>query len=48
MANELKYNDITENIIGAAFEVYKFMGNACLRPGRDFRRLFINVHQHGS
>ncbi len=24
---ELKYNDITEKIIGAAFEVHKFLGN---------------------
>lgn len=25
--NELKYKDITEKIIGAAFEVHKFLGN---------------------
>jgi len=27
MNNELKYKDITEKIIGAAFEVHKFFGN---------------------
>lgn len=26
---ELKYKDITEKIIGASFEVHKFLGNAC-------------------
>ena len=28
--DKLKYKDITEKIIGAAFEVHKFLGNACL------------------
>ena len=27
MATELKYKDITEKIIGASFEVHKFLGN---------------------
>jgi len=27
MVKELKYKDITEKIIGAAFEVHKFLGN---------------------
>ena len=27
MAKELKYKDITEKIIGASFEVHKFLGN---------------------
>lgn len=27
MKTELKYNDITEKIIGASFEVHKFLGN---------------------
>ena len=27
MTNNLKYSDITEKIIGAAFEVHKFLGN---------------------
>lgn len=27
MAGELKYKDITEKIIGASFEVHKFLGN---------------------
>ena len=27
MAAELKYKDITEKIIGASFEVHKFLGN---------------------
>ena len=27
MANELKYKEITEKIIGASFEVHKFLGN---------------------
>ena len=27
MSNNLKYRDITEKIIGAAFEVHKFLGN---------------------
>jgi len=27
MENELKYKDITEKIIGASFEVHKFLGN---------------------
>ena len=27
MTRELKYKDITEKIIGASFEVHKFLGN---------------------
>ena len=27
MIRDLKYKDITEKIIGAAFEVHKFLGN---------------------
>lgn len=27
MNAELKYKDITEKVIGAAFEVHKFLGN---------------------
>jgi len=27
MKNDLKYRDITEQIIGASFEVHKFLGN---------------------
>ncbi len=27
MSGNLKYRDITEKIIGAAFEVHKFLGN---------------------
>ena len=27
MSNNLRYNDITQKIIGAAFEVHKFLGN---------------------
>jgi len=27
MADQLKYKDITEKIIGASFEVHKFLGN---------------------
>ena len=27
MEGELKYKDITEKIIGASFEVHKFLGN---------------------
>ena len=38
---ELKYKDITEKIIGASFEVHKFLGNgfqACLPKGSSARR----------
>ena len=38
---ELKNKDITEKIMGASFEVHKFLGNAC-RQGRAFRKQFIN------
>ena len=27
MSNNLRYNDITQKIIGAAFEVHRFLGN---------------------
>lgn len=38
---ELKHNEITEKIIGASFEVHKFLGNgfqACLPKGSSARR----------
>jgi GxxExxY protein len=38
---ELKYKDITEKVIGASFEVHKFLGNgfqACLPKGSSARR----------
>jgi GxxExxY protein len=38
---ELKFKDITEKIIGASFEVHKFLGNgfqACLSKGSSARR----------
>lgn len=38
---DLKYKDITEKIIGASFEVHKFLGNgfqACLPKGSSARR----------
>ena len=38
---ELRYKDITEKIIGASFEVHKFLGNgfqACLPKGSSARR----------
>lgn len=37
----MKYKDITEKIIGAAFEVHKFLGNrfqACLPEGSSAHR----------
>jgi hypothetical protein len=38
---ELKYKEITEKIIGASFEVHKFLGNARLNgTGRVSRKLF--------
>ena len=41
---ELKYKDITEKIIGASFEVHKFLGNgfqACLPlDGSDLSKSF--------
>ena len=44
---ELKYKDITEKIIGASFEVHKFLGNARLNgTGRVFRKLFIKERWH--
>jgi len=41
MTTELKYKDITEKIIGASFEVHKFLGNgfqACLPKGSTAHR----------
>jgi hypothetical protein len=35
---ELKYKDITEKIIGASFEVHKFLGMPACRQGRDSRK----------
>ena len=34
---EIKYKDITEKIIGASFEVYKFLGNAYLPARQGFQ-----------
>jgi GxxExxY protein len=36
---ELKYKDITEKIIGASFEVHKFLGNACLPARLGFQEV---------
>jgi GxxExxY protein len=36
---ELKYKDITEKIIGASFEVHKFLGNACLPASQGFQEV---------
>ena len=36
---ELKHKDITEKIIGAAFEVHKFLGNACLPVRQGFQEV---------
>jgi GxxExxY protein len=36
---ELKYKDITEKIIGASFEVHKFLGNACLPAWQGFQEV---------
>jgi GxxExxY protein len=36
---ELKYKDITEKIIGASFEVHKFLGNACLPARQGFQEV---------
>lgn len=36
---ELKYKDITEKIIGASFEVHKFLGNACLPVRQGFQEV---------
>lgn len=38
---EIRYKDITEKIIGASFEVHKFLGKPC-RQGRAYRKQFIN------
>ena len=41
MVDKLKYKDVTEKIIGASFEVHKFLGNgfqACLPEGSSARR----------
>jgi hypothetical protein len=38
MGHDLKFKDITEKIIGASFEVHKFLGNgfqACLPKGQN-------------
>ena len=39
MEKELKYKDITEKIIGASFEVHKFLGNACLPARQGFQEV---------
>jgi len=36
---ELKYKEITEKIIGASFEVHKFLGNACLPARQGFQEV---------
>ena len=37
MTKQLKYQDITQKIIGASFEVLKFLGNACLTARQGFQ-----------
>ncbi|MDA0195962.1 MAG: GxxExxY protein [Bacteroidetes bacterium] len=39
LEKELKYKDITEKIIGASFEVHKFLGNACLTARQGFQEV---------
>jgi hypothetical protein len=39
MKQDLKYKDITEKIIGAFFEVHKFLGNACLSARQGFQEV---------
>jgi len=36
---KLKHGDITEKIIGSAFEVHKFLGNACLAVRQGFQEV---------
>ena len=36
---KLKHGDITEKILGAAFEVHKFLGNACLPARQGFQEV---------
>lgn len=36
---DLKYEDITKKIIGASFEVHKFLGNACLPARQGFQEV---------
>ncbi len=36
---DLKYKDITEKIIGALFEVHKFLGNPCLPVRQGFQEV---------
>ena len=36
---KLKHGEITEKIIGAAFEVHKFLGNACLPARQGFQEV---------
>lgn len=36
---DLKHKDITEKIIGSAFEVHKFLGNACLPARQGFQEV---------
>jgi GxxExxY protein len=35
----LKYGDITRKIIGASYEVHKFLGNACLPTRQGFQEV---------
>jgi hypothetical protein len=37
---ELKNKDITEKIMGASFEVHKFLGNAFLPARQGFQEVF--------
>ena len=39
MEGKLKYKDITKKIIGASFEVHKFLGNACLPDRQGFQEV---------
>src|ERR1700741_2313805 len=51
MPGELKYKDITEKIIGAAFEVHKFLGNGFQEViyqralAIEFQKLYLNYER---
>ena len=36
---DLKHRDITKKIVGSAFEVHKFLGNACLPARQGFQEV---------
>ena len=38
---EIKYKDINEIIMGASFEVHKFLGNACLPARQGFQEVIF-------